>query len=712
MSKTVIVTERNDVSQAEALIRQSIKGHESQVCLLLCETLLLHFLDSGLNSIEVRVRGSRRQWVELRAAGPEIDLAIPRGVSEAVHDEMEIGLSIIENHLSMIDLSYAKGTNRCRIYVEPDVSLDLSSEIDDFYRHADAGTAARPMAVLIHLAGRHKGLFTLSMLYKTIRHLGAMMMPVFAANIIDSVVRGCDFFSPQVFLNILGSVLALSANLLGFWAETATYRRLTRAVESGFRMALVKKLQILSMKYHSSVQSGKLLSKLISDVQFIVRLITDRLQDVLHVIIDVIILIIMSLMRFPPMLIFYALAVPSVFLFVRDFSKPILKRKMTMRHQTEDANAAFREMLGMNQMTRMHGLEKTEYRKIATKVRRVQTASNAFDDINVTVNNVTFGGFQGFRILCLCVAAYLFTRGYITVGTVILFQSLFDMMINSIQKVLEALPELTQSYDSLVSVNEVLCAEDIEQNGTQRLPQPVRGEVELRHVSFEYDAQSGLVLDDISLQIPSGSVVAFVGRSGAGKSTLLNLILGLYKCTEGQILIDGIDICELDKNDYRHHVAVVPQHTALFSGTLWGNLVYGLSYVTRDQMMDVIRRVGLEDLINSLPDGLDSQVLEDGGNLSGGQRQRISIARAMLRNAKFILFDEATSALDAESEQQVQEAIDAMTENSTVIMVAHRLNTLRKADRIYRIEDGKAVLCESFDELIRTSSVMLNQELS
>ncbi len=147
----------------------------------------------------------------------------------------------------------------------------------------------------------------------------------------------------------------------------------------------------------------------------------------------------------------------------------------------------------------------------------------------------------------------------------------------------------------------------------------------------------------------------------------------------------------------------MPQNTVLLSGTLWDNLVYGLGYISTDRVMDVIRRVGLEDLVASLPDGLNSRILENGGNLSGGQRQRISIARALLRDPKIILLDEATSALDSLSERQVQDAVNAMMGSCTVIMAAHRLGTLRRADTIWKIAGGKLERCGDVEQALRDS---------
>ena len=428
---------------------------------------------------------------------------------------------------------------------------------------------------------------------------------------------------------------------------------------------------------------------------------SDRLGDVLHLGIDVVFVMVTALLRFPPMLLFYLVIVPAATLFIRSFMKPVLESKAFMRRQTETSNAAFQEMLEMSQLTRSHGLEKTEYRRLSEKVLQVQQAADRYDQIGVWVNNVSYGGAQGFRLVCLCLAAFLASRGYISIGTVVLFQSIFEMIIGSVQKVLDELPQITQGYDSLVSVSEILRERDVETNGSRLLPEPVRGEIRFRDVVFRYAPKDEPVLRGLSFDIPAGTSAAFIGKSGAGKTSLLSLMLGLYDYESGSILVDGIELRELDKHSYRRHIAVVPQNTVLFSGTLWDNLVYGLSYVTTAQVLDALRRVGLQDLLDSLPDGLNTRIFEGGSNLSGGQRQRIAIARALLRDARIILFDEATSALDEESERQVQAAIDAVMDQCTVVMVAHRLGTLRKVDVIYRIEDGRAIPYDSYEQVLR-----------
>ena len=223
--------------------------------------------------------------------------------------------------------------------------------------------------------------------------------------------------------------------------------------------------------------------------------------------------------------------------------------------------------------------------------------------------------------------------------------------------------------------------------------------IELKHVSKSYTAGVD-ALKDINLTINDGEIFGIIGQSGAGKSTILNLVIGFNQAESGKVLIDGKDISKIDLRTYRKHLAVVPQTSILFSGTILDNIAYGLEHVTEKDVMEVIKDVGLEDMIEKLPDGIYTQLGEHGDKLSGGQRQRISIARALIRKPKIIVFDEATSALDSASEKKVQEATSNMMKNCTTFLVAHRLSTIRNADRIVAMRDGKIVEVGSYDELM------------
>ena len=224
--------------------------------------------------------------------------------------------------------------------------------------------------------------------------------------------------------------------------------------------------------------------------------------------------------------------------------------------------------------------------------------------------------------------------------------------------------------------------------------------IEFRKVSKAY--KNNMVLKDISFNIEKGKFTVLIGESGCGKTTLLKMINKLIVPTKGDIFVDGKDLSSINLPSYRQFLAVVPQTTMLFSGSISikDNITYGLSDVTSEQLNRAVEAANLKHLIDSLPNGLDTPVGEHGDKLSGGQKQRISIARALIRNPRVILFDEATSALDSISEKLIQDAIENLTKDRTTFIVAHRLSTIRNADKICVIQNGICVEFGTWEELM------------
>ena len=220
------------------------------------------------------------------------------------------------------------------------------------------------------------------------------------------------------------------------------------------------------------------------------------------------------------------------------------------------------------------------------------------------------------------------------------------------------------------------------------------------NVSYHYPNEDKDVVKDFDLHVKQGERIAIVGSSGSGKSTVMNLIIGLLSPTEGKILIDDKPLDEIPMQSYRRFLSVVPQNSILFSGTIRENITYGLDHYTEEQFERAVADADIPEFLPSLPNGLDSQVGEHGDKLSGGQKQRVSIARALIRNPRILIMDEATSALDNVAEYHVQKAIDRLVKERTTFIVAHRLSTIRNADRIVVMEEGRMVEVGTYEELM------------
>jgi ATP-binding cassette, subfamily B, bacterial len=230
-------------------------------------------------------------------------------------------------------------------------------------------------------------------------------------------------------------------------------------------------------------------------------------------------------------------------------------------------------------------------------------------------------------------------------------------------------------------------------------PHDIRGEVEFRNVRFGYD-KSNPVLKNISFKVAPGEMIGLVGRSGAGKSSTINLICRFYEPDGGQIVVDGIDLTELDMAQYRKQIGIVLQEPFLFGGTVAENIAYGNPEATMEEIIVAARAANAHDFIIAKPDGYDTIVGERGVHLSGGEKQRISIARAILHNPRILILDEATSSVDVETERQIQEAINRLVEGRTTFAIAHRLSTLRNADRLIVLDRGEIAEMGTHEELM------------
>ncbi|URZ05642.1 ABC transporter ATP-binding protein [Clostridium felsineum] len=281
-----------------------------------------------------------------------------------------------------------------------------------------------------------------------------------------------------------------------------------------------------------------------------------------------------------------------------------------------------------------------------------------------------------------------------------MYQGYLGTIIGQVSSVINVYPIIVKGIESINSVGEIILVNDIENNKGKKKLKDVYGEFSFRNVGFKYKDSTKPILKEFNLNVKKGETVAFVGESGAGKTTLLNLIIGFNKVTSGSIVVDGIDINKIDLRSYREKIAVVPQNTMLFSGSIKDNITYGLSNVSEEKLQKVIEYANLENVIKRMPKGIETIIKERGHNMSGGQKQRIAIARAIIREPNIIILDEATSALDNVSEFMVQKAINNLIKDHTTFIVAHRLSTIKNADHIVVLKGGKCVEEGTYEELV------------
>lgn len=579
------------------------------------------------------------------------------------------------------------------------MKMQKDEELDEYIRECSK-LAERPYKFIFKCFTKKKGRVLLTFFLWTCQRSPCWVIPLATANILDALSGADENITEIIVKNLLILTFFILQNVLSTYYATKTFNKIVRGIESDLRGALVRKMQQLSIMFYKEIQSGKLLSKVTRDVENIETFLDQAIKSVFFIVTDVVIALAITFSRSIVVFLFFWLSVPMAIGIIMLFQKKISKENNTFRKEMENTTSQVAEMINLIPVTRAHGLQEVESRKIVKQVEATSNSGFQLDLVNSFFGATHWVAFQFFQALTLGFTAFLAIRGTITVGDVVLFQGYFATILNQISSLISLYPGFCKGFESVKSVSEILTEPRIEENAAIVPLGKLRGEVIFDHVTYTYKNNEEATLNQFSLKVKEGESVAFVGESGAGKSTILNLLIGFDSPQEGRICIDGINMKNLDLNEYRSQIAVVPQNTILFAGTIYENVTYGLDNVSKERVMAVLKQVGLTDFVNSLPQGLDTTLAEQGNSLSGGQKQRLAIARAIIRNPRIIVFDEATSALDSASEKMVQEATESLMKTCTTFMVAHRLSTIRNADRIVVIQKGKPVEDGSFDELM------------
>ncbi len=573
------------------------------------------------------------------------------------------------------------------------MTFALEERLEDSY---DGSHPVRQLGRLYRGQGGH--LLAATVLY-AVKQSPVWVIPALTANVVDVVAQHRPL--RELWVVAVIAVVVIAQNLPTHWLYVRALSHAVRTVETGLRMALCRRLQELSITYHRRTSAGVLQAKIVRDVENVVETSRQVMDSGLAAVCTLVGAVAVTAVRVPQFLVVFLLAVPAAALLTWAMHSRMRARNATFRAQVERMSGRVSEMTHLIPITRAHALEQDELDRVGGALLRVRDAGFRLDVTNGWFGAISWILFQLMSVGCLVGAAWVAWSGRfgLTVGDVTMLASYFALLTGAVSALLAIVPLLTKGVESVRSMGEVLTAPDLERNAGKAPVPAVTGEFRFEGVGFTYPEGSEPAVTGLDLCVRAGETVAFVGPSGSGKTTVLNLVIGFLTPSAGRILLDGADMADLDLRQYRRHLAVVPQESILFEGSVRDNVTYGSPDLSDEAVVEALRAANAWDFVAEMG-GLDAVIGERGARLSGGQRQRLAIARALVRDPRVLVLDEATSALDTASERLVQEATARLMTGRTTFVVAHRLSTIRGADRIAVLRAGRLEEIGSHNELM------------
>jgi ATP-binding cassette subfamily B protein len=581
--------------------------------------------------------------------------------------------------------------------------MATSARGDDDFPQA-AGTASwRALARVLAFAKPHAGMAILGGVLSLASTSAALVPPYLTMPLVDQVLiprqNGADIPFSLVWWYLGGLTLAAVAAWLLSWAQTWTLAWVSERIAAGLRTRTYAHVQSLSLDFFQSKRTGDLIARVGSD--------TDKINIFLSVNLIEFASNVMLLALTAAVLVWLnpTLAVLTLvpFPFVVWLVYAVRER---LRQGFSRASVAWSDMTSVLADT-IPGIRVVKaFAQESREIDRFVAANDRVLDANDRVNVIwsfcgpLFALFSEVGLLVVWAAgAWLVFGGSVTVGGLTAFLAYISRFYGRVESMIRMVPATQRAAASAQRIFEILdCKPTVAEAADPVRPGRVRGRIEIADVHFRYGARE--VLHGVNLTIEPGEMIGLVGTSGSGKSTLANLVCRFYDPSSGSIRVDGVDLRDLAIADYHRNLGCVLQEPFLFFGTIAENIAYGRPDAARERIVEAARAAGAHDFILAQPLAYDTRVGERGGSLSGGERQRLSIARALLVDPRILVLDEATSAVDVETEAIIQAAIDRLVVGRTTIAIAHRLSTLRRADRLVVLEAGRIVEIGTHDDLL------------
>lgn len=522
----------------------------------------------------------------------------------------------------------------------------------------------------------------------------AWILPVITAMIIDTVVAG----GPLASVLTLGLValVVLVQNYPMHMVFVRRSSRATRSIAYKLRTSLAEHLQKLTVSFHQRVSGSVIQTKIVRDVENIELMIQQSLPVALSGLFSVAGAIVIIAFNIPIFLAVFGLVIPiAVGLIILFRSRSRVKNE-EFRSRVENFSVEVGEMSSMLPVVRAHAIESLASSKVAQSAEELKQKGQELDWLNGRFGALAWLSYQILGLASLLLAATVSILDWIpiTAGQVVLVASYFGVLMGTAIGLLNILPSLAKGVESVSSIEELLNAEDLEHNEGKQKLESISGSVNIQDLNLEISGRK--ILSNINLKVEAQKTIAFVGPSGSGKTTLLQSIIGLVRPTSGEVIFDGHKMSEVDMRSVRGFIGLVPQESVVLDGSIRDNVAMGLNQID-SQIRDSLKRANLAELASS---DLGEILGRAGLRLSVGQKQRLAIARALYREPKLLVLDEATSALDMESERFIQQTLDELSSKVTMILVAHRLSTVRGADQIHYMESGRILESGTHQELM------------